>query len=237
MSTGIRIEAVKEVNDKGEQGYRITKIQALTDKDLPKMYRRGERPVAVLGTGWADPENRLFLYDWELPVCIQGWDYIWRRFYTTEDMKKINAHIKTAGEHLVDVNAHLAKERESWQGKVTFIDGEEICNKITKKSIRPWEPWLKKSTGKTAGQPDEPTEQLYKIIGGSWNLCSTKTGMKHFSSLALSTDNKYRIIDQGYDLPAYNPAYLKTSNKNNTIVQNIDTDQIVFTCIQFLCKI
>ena len=125
MSTGIRIEAVKEVNDKGEQGYRITKIQTLTDKDLPKMYRRGERPVAVLGTGWADPENRLFLYDWELPVCIQGWDYIWPRFYTCEDMEKILAHIKAAGQHLADVNAHLAKERESWQGKVTFIDGVE----------------------------------------------------------------------------------------------------------------
>lgn len=123
QNTGIRVEAIREVNDSGEQGYRVTKIEALTAKNLPEIYQKGERPVAILGTGWTDPENRLFLYDWKKVTYIANWSYVWSRFYTAEDMKKINSHIKAAGQHLADVNAHLAKEREAWHGKVTFVDG------------------------------------------------------------------------------------------------------------------
>lgn len=235
-NTGIRIETVREINDNGEQGYKITKIQALANKDLPEMYQdNSERPIAVLGTGWANPGTRLYLYEGKKATYIFEWDYIWSRFYSCKDMKKINTHIKAAGKHLADVNAHLAKEREAWRGKVTFVDGEEICNKITKKSIRPWEPWLKKSTGKTARQPDEPTEQLYKIIDGSWNLCSTNAGMEHIPGLKL-TNGKYRIISQGCDLPA-SQLCARTPKRNDTIVQNVDTGQVVFTCERFLCQI
>ena len=236
-NTGIRIETVREINDSGERGHKVISIKALQIKNLPAHYLNKNKTAYLI---WA--RKRTIEYEWKLILCTEEnvkYSIVEGNFYTCEDMKTINDHIKAAGQHLADVNAQLRKERKSWHSKVTFIDGEEICNKITKKSIRPWEPWLKKSTDKTAGQPDEPTEQIYKITDGSWNLCSTKTNpiMKHLSGLALSTDNKYRIIDQGCDLPAYSPTYLKTSNRNNTIVQNIDTDQIVFTCIQFLCKI
>ena len=123
-NTGIRIEAVREINGKGEMGYRITKIQALTAEDLPSLYMDNDI-ATILGTGWTNPDVRLYLKNNGGNTFFSGRKYIFQTFYTCEDMKKINAHIKTAGEHLADVNAHLAKEREAWHGKVTFIDGVE----------------------------------------------------------------------------------------------------------------
>lgn len=124
QNTGIRVETTQEISDNGVPGYRIIKIQALSDKDLPAMYLNGEKPVAILGTSWTGgPDTKLYLYDREKLVCIKGWDYVWPTFYTCEDMDKINNHIRAAGQHLADVNAHLRKERKSWQGKVVFVDG------------------------------------------------------------------------------------------------------------------
>ncbi len=123
-NTGIRIEAVREINGKGEMGYRITKIQALTAENLPSLYMDNDI-AAILGIGWTNPDIRLYLKNNGGNTFFSGHNYIFQTFYTCEDMKKINAHIKTAGEHLADVNAHLRKERESWHGKVTFVDGVE----------------------------------------------------------------------------------------------------------------
>lgn len=129
-STGIRIETIKEVNDKGEQGYRITKIRALPAKDLPNLYYEEERPVVVLGVGWLNPDNRLYLQIGKKSVCIQGYKYIWPHFYTIENMEKINAHIKAAGQHLADVNRELAEKRKTWAGPVTFVDGVSVEKKV-----------------------------------------------------------------------------------------------------------
>lgn len=127
-NTGIRIETLKEVDSNGKKGYRITKIQALSANDLPKLYT-DNGPAAILGAGWSNPDNRLYLINNGMSCCFNGYEYIWPRFYTTADMEKINAHVAAAGQHLTDVNRKLAKKRKVWNVRVVFVDGVEVSEK------------------------------------------------------------------------------------------------------------
>ncbi|MCK4791955.1 MAG: hypothetical protein KAV87_49945, partial [Desulfobacteraceae bacterium] len=195
-NTGIRVEAVKEINDKGI-GYRITAIVALPKDQLPDFYLKSDRAVIFLDSAgdinFRNPSGYL----------------IKNSFYTKKEMIPRLAHIAAAGQHLADVN-QLAKNRKAWQGKVVFVDGIDKSAKPLKPSktivyrsaneyhvsaigycnakghIKPLKP------AKTVLNEKPEPEQLYKITDGSWHLCSTDIGMEHFTGLA-HTNSKYRI--------------------------------------------
>ena len=115
-NTGIRIEAVREISGNGDQGYKIVAVEALLDNQLPKFYLAGDRPIIYI---WHNGSKNSLQKQ-------PGFSYITvGDFIPVQKMKKILAHIKTAGQHLADVNAHLAKKQEAWRGKVIFVDGIE----------------------------------------------------------------------------------------------------------------
>jgi hypothetical protein len=117
-NTGIRIEAIREVNGKGEKGFRVLSVTALEQKKLPSLYLDNQKkPIVYLaGDGDIGIKNHSCGISWLSPKC----------FYTTNEIEKVNVHIQAAGNHLMEVNAHLRKERKTWQGKVTFVDGVAV---------------------------------------------------------------------------------------------------------------
>lgn len=111
-NTGIRIETVREITGNGKVGFRVLSVAALPESKLPAMYLDNDKkPIVCL-----DSTGELSLNEGTYWVCPGS-------FYTTIEIEKRLAHIREAGQHLTDVNAHLRKEREAWHGKVTFIDG------------------------------------------------------------------------------------------------------------------
>ena len=124
MSTGIRIECNREVSSAGVKGYRITKIQALTRKDLPELYLNSGTSV-VLST-YEGNVQRLYLFKEGNTLSFNGLTYISQGFYSVEDMERILAHCAAAGQHLMEVNTYLRKEHEAWQGPVTF----DVCGQF-----------------------------------------------------------------------------------------------------------
>ena len=129
-NTGIKIETVKEANDRGQEGFRITKIQALERKELPFLYLDGERESVYFSHFHPDNSphrhNTLYLRKGSDKIYVDGWDGVkLDRFYSVENMEEINGHIRAAGQHLTEVNAKLAKKRTAWHGKTVFIDGVE----------------------------------------------------------------------------------------------------------------
>jgi len=118
-NTGIRIEATEEVNGKGEEGYRVTGIEVLEKKELPALYLDGEREV-VYRYQWNNGNISLQGYGGSANLLEEG------RWCSRDVMEKALAYVRAAGQHLRDVNQELAKKRERWNRKVTFVDGKKI---------------------------------------------------------------------------------------------------------------
>lgn len=146
-NTGIRIEAIREISDSGEKGYRITKIEALNRSELPELYLDSSGATVALGTG-----GYLYLRAGGKAVCVNGWDGIRRTFYSTTDVRIILKHTQAAGQHLANVNAYLRKEREAWQGGVTFVDGVETGEKAPAPSSQENTPPVKKIAETLCGE-------------------------------------------------------------------------------------
>jgi len=126
-NTEIRIEATREISSAGGKGYQITQIHALPKKELPDLYLKNG-PVVYSTTECLDGVQATCLRTKEngRSVFFDDFGYVVPRFYTCEDIEKILAHIRAAGQHLMEVNAHLAKERAKWNDEVTFVDGVEV---------------------------------------------------------------------------------------------------------------
>ena len=133
-NTGIRIEAVREVSNTGEEGFRITSIKALSSNQLPPLYLQGNRPVV-----W---QRQAGIRD--LLIKPDGTKanttYLSKSFYTEKEMATRLRLIVEAGQHLTDANAKLKEKREKWQGKVVFVDGVEVQNGKTARQQPPNEP-------------------------------------------------------------------------------------------------
>lgn len=131
-NTGIRIEATKMVNGRGDKGYEIKKIVALSVPELPDLYLE-TGPVVFL---WKSRDRGIKVLKWERNGNIfttkSGRDELCvGKFYTKETMAEVMAHIRAAGEHLADVNQALARKRAKWQGNVSFVDGVDVVAATT----------------------------------------------------------------------------------------------------------
>ncbi len=112
----IIVKTRKEVNDAGERGYRILKIEALKFGDLPKLYCDGYPSVWKISLS---PELTIRVNE-ETTLCLYE-----NTFYTEEKMAERLAIIAEAGQRLHDINVKLARERAKWRRIITFIDGKE----------------------------------------------------------------------------------------------------------------
>ena len=119
-NTGIRIEAIKEVNSKGEYGYRITKIKALTAKELPDAYLDfPAREICFMVQTCCKRFLQCISIEHEKDRLIVG------QWIGKHEFLAWQKYISRAGQHLTDVNRELAEKREDWNGLSVFIDGEQ----------------------------------------------------------------------------------------------------------------
>lgn len=168
-NTGIRIEAVREVSDTGEEGFRVMHVKALKRESLPELYLNGKREIVYERIGYR--QSGLLLHHGDETMYRKSWNGILvNNFIPTAHMEKALAHIRAAGHHLTDVNAELKEKRENWQGKVIFVDGVETQN------------------GKTKQQPfDKPIELAERIAnlweGGKLLYCDKKGHIKPLKPL------------------------------------------------------
>ena len=103
----IEIKLRREVTGKGELGYRVLKIKALSMNKLPDMYLQKDTHVYMKeGTGNLYHNNNLFL--------IKG---VW---YSKEEWAKKEKFITECGDTLRKVNEHLKNLREKWNGEVVI---------------------------------------------------------------------------------------------------------------------